>query len=305
MDKREAMMRELNLYPFWVLREPVANIAPVARATAPDPVAATGEVIAAAVAKFETPVAVAATLDAVIAPAAQIEVALPSDAASAGEIPPAALDLFCAPQPPDVDGDSLRDFQLKNAGGALGQLNWNELKHKVRDCELCGLRADCSQTVFGTGDEQADYMFIGEAPGAREDELGEPFTGPAGHLLDNMFKAIALKRDDAYLANVIKCRPVDDRHPHVGEIASCLPYLQRQISLIKPRIIVALGKTAASALLDTDATISSLRGRVHDYRGIPLIVTFHPAYLLRSPMEKAKSWQDLCLAVDTMQERKV
>jgi len=171
----------------------------------------------------------------------------------------------------------------------------------VHDCETCKLRAGCTQTVIGSGDEQADWMFIGEAPGAEEDASGEPFVGHAGRLLDNMLMAIKLKRSETYIANVIKCRPEDDRQPHVGEIAACLPYLRRQIELIKPKLIVALGKTAASALLGTDATIASLRGTVHEYKGIPLIVTFHPAYLLRSPMEKAKAWQDLCLAVETMQ----
>ena len=158
--------------------------------------------------------------------------------------------------------------------------------------------------MCGAGDEQADWLFIGEAPGAEEDATGEPFVGHAGQLLDNMLLAIKLRRgDNVYIANVIKCRPPNDRHPHVGEIEACLPYLRRQIDLLQPRLIVVLGKTAASALLGTDATIASLRGRVHDYKGIPLIVTFHPAYLLRSPMEKEKSWQDLCLAVATMKER--
>jgi DNA polymerase len=180
-------------------------------------------------------------------------------------------------------------------------LDWPELKEKVRNCNLCSLRSGCKQTVFGVGNEKASWLFVGEGPGADEDTKGEPFVGQAGRLLDSMLLAMNLKRDEVYIANVVKCRPPNNRNPLPEEIASCLPYLERQIELIGPKVIVALGKVAASALLNTDAAISSLRGKVHEYRGIPLIVTFHPAYLLRSPMEKAKSWQDLRLAINTMQ----
>jgi len=298
MDRREAMLRELNLYPLWVRREPVAQDAAAAEEIAP-------------VTYIKTP-------DSSLDGDDKGAVADEKTGAAGENIPDhpivaAAEDLFAGSsqddfQPVDhsrqegeAGEDSLREFQLKNAGGALGRLTWPELKEKVRSCELCNLRAGCTQTVCGAGDEQADWLFIGEAPGAEEDATGEPFVGHAGQLLDNMLLAIKLRRgENVYIANVIKCRPPDDRHPHVGEIEACLPYLRRQIDLLQPRLIVALGKTAASALLGTDATIASLRGRVHDYKGIPLIVTFHPAYLLRSPMEKAKSWQDLCLAVATM-----
>ena len=201
----------------------------------------------------------------------------------------------------DAADNSLREFQLKNSGGLLGATDWPELQQKVQECADCKLRAECTQPVFGTGDLHARWLFVGEAPGAEEDERCEPFVGASGRLLDNMLLAIGLQRSEVYLANVIKCRPTDDRHPHVGEIAACLPYLKRQIGLLQPAVIVALGKTAASALLETDATIASLRGSVHDYKGIPLVVTYHPAYLLRSPLEKARAWQDLCLAVQTME----
>jgi len=299
MDRREAMLRELNLYPLWVRREQPA----------PDVVSAPCVEVAADEQGAET--------HAPVAPVQEKDIVTGESNRLAGDIAPAhsteaaAEDLFAAPpdndfQPADygqdeAGEDSLREFQLKIAGGPLADIAWPELRQKVRDCELCKLREGCRQTVFGSGDEQADWMFIGEAPGAEEDALGEPFTGQAGRLLDNMLLAIRLKRGDkVYIANVIKCRPEDDRHPHVGEVAACLPYLKRQVALIKPKLIVALGKTAASALLDTDTTIAALRGAVHDYSGIPLIVTYHPAYLLRSPMEKVKAWQDLCLAVDTM-----
>ena len=173
----------------------------------------------------------------------------------------------------------------------------------MRGCSACKLRAGCTQTVFGVGDEQADWLFVGEGPGADEDALGEPFVGQAGKLLDNMLMAIKLKRGSkVYIANIVKCRPPGNRAPEADEITACLPYLQRQIELIRPKIIVALGKVASNALLGKDATLASLRGTRHDYRGIPLVVTYHPAYLLRSPSEKAKAWQDLCFATETMQK---
>ena len=183
----------------------------------------------------------------------------------------------------------------------VAALDWSALKDKVRDCTACKLRAGCTQTVFGVGDEQADWLFVGEGPGAEEDAQGEPFVGQAGKLLDNMLFSIGLKRGDkVYIANVVKCRPPNNRTPEADEIATCLPYLQQQIALIKPKLIVALGKTAATALLGRDATLGSLRGTTYDFHGTPLIVTYHPAYLLRSPAEKARAWQDLQAAVSLM-----
>jgi DNA polymerase len=178
--------------------------------------------------------------------------------------------------------------------------DWPELKQQVHGCTACKLRSTCTQTVFGVGDEKAGWLFVGEGPGAEEDEQGEPFVGQAGKLLDNMLAAIKLKRgNNVYIANVVKCSPPNNRIPVAEEIAQCLPYLQRQVALIQPKIIVALGKTAACALLGHDAALGSLRGKVYQYQGIPLIITYHPAYLLRSPAEKAKAWQDLCFAVAT------
>ena len=180
----------------------------------------------------------------------------------------------------------------------VAELDWSALKQRVSECTACKLRAGCTQTVFGVGDEQADWLFVGEGPGAEEDALGEPFVGQAGKLLDNMLIAIRLKRGkNVYIANIVKCRPPGNRNPDAEEIAACLPYLQRQIELIRPKLIVALGKVASNALLGRDATLASLRGKLHDYHGTPLIVTYHPAYLLRSPNEKAKAWQDLTMAV--------
>jgi DNA polymerase len=184
----------------------------------------------------------------------------------------------------------------------IASLDWAALKERVRDCTICKLRAGCTQTVFGVGDEQADWLFVGEGPGADEDAQGEPFVGQAGKLLDNMLFSIGLKRGEkVYIANVVKCRPPGNRNPEPDEISACLPYLQRQIALIQPKLIVALGKTAATALLGRDVPLGSLRGTLHDFHGTPLIITYHPAYLLRSPAEKAKAWQDLCFARQQME----
>ena len=181
-------------------------------------------------------------------------------------------------------------------------LDWGALKARVKECQACTLRAGCKQTVFGVGDEKARWLFVGEGPGAEEDAQGLPFVGQAGQLLDKMLAAIGLQRgNDTYIANIVKCRPPGNRTPEAAEMRTCLPYLQQQIALIQPKIIVALGKTAATALLGKEATLASLRGRLHDYGGIPLVITYHPAYLLRSPQEKSKAWQDLRLAVQTMQ----
>ena len=178
---------------------------------------------------------------------------------------------------------------------------WIELKQAVPACTACGLHKSRTQTVFGVGDEQANWMFIGEAPGADEDRLGEPFVGQAGKLLDNMLAAIGLNRNEnVYICNVLKCRPPGNRNPEPEEVASCSPHLLKQIALIQPKLIIAMGRFAAQTLLNSDASIASLRGRVHQYAGLPLIVTYHPAYLLRNLPDKAKAWQDLVFARKTM-----
>jgi uracil-DNA glycosylase family 4 len=185
-------------------------------------------------------------------------------------------------------------------------MNWVQLKSAVSNCVQCGLCKKRTNTVFGVGDEKAKWLFIGEGPGRNEDAQGEPFVGPAGKLLDNMLLSLGLKRGaNAYIANIVKCRPTDangkDRPPTADEAAACMPYLERQIALIQPTVIVALGKTAALALLkrDPETSVSALRGTVHRYADLPLIVTYHPAYLLRSPVDKRKTWADLCLAMKT------
>ena len=186
--------------------------------------------------------------------------------------------------------------------GDAGAMDWAGLKAAAAGCTACELHKTRTQAVFGVGDENADWLFIGEAPGAEEDAQGEPFVGQAGKLLDNMLKSIGLKRgDNVYIANVVKSRPPNNRNPLPDEIAACMPYLRRQIELIQPKLIITLGKIASETLLGREATIASLRGKVHSYQGIPLIVTYHPAYLLRTLQDKAKAWEDLCLAKQTMQ----
>jgi len=192
-------------------------------------------------------------------------------------------------------------LKARPAAPELAPVGWIPLKAAVSGCVKCGLHKTRTQTVFGVGDENADWMLIGEAPGAEEDRLGEPFVGQAGKLLDNMLAAIGLsRRANVYIANVLKCRPPGNRNPTPEEVAQCSPHLLQQIGLIKPKLIVAMGRFAAQTLLETSASIASLRGRVHRYAGVPLIVTYHPAYLLRTLEDKAKTWEDLLFAKKVM-----
>lgn len=265
VDRNEAMLRELNLYPQWTLRAP--NLAPVSLAPTHTPA---------------------------IEPSAQnVTVALQ----------PAVTDAIPTTNLP-VDRESQESVaSLITAVDFAPAKTWTELTQQVRDCQRCGLRAGCAQTVFGVGDTQADWLFVGDMPRADEELQGEPFAGEAGALLNNMLAAMQLARDNnVYIANVVKCRPADDTHPAAAEIAQCLPYLHRQIELVQPKVIVALGKVAAANLLGEDIALDELRGVLHDYRGIPVIVTYHPAYLLRKPTAKAQAWQDLCFALDVMSE---
>ena len=183
----------------------------------------------------------------------------------------------------------------------VAAMGWDALREAVRDCRRCGLCEQRKQAVFGVGSETAPWLFVGEGPGADEDEKGEPFVGQAGKLLDSMLAAMKLARGrEVYIANVVKCRPPGNRVPSPEEAAACAAWLDRQIELIGPRIIVALGKTAATRLTGSESSLASLRGRAHAYRGIPLIVTYHPAYLLRNLPDKAKAWEDLLFAKRTL-----
>jgi DNA polymerase len=184
---------------------------------------------------------------------------------------------------------------------AIAAMGWEELQQAIGGCRACALCQARKQAVPGVGDRQADWLFVGEGPGAEEDERGEPFVGQAGKLLDAMLAAIDLRRgENVYIANAVKCRPPNNRTPEAEETAACWPFLARQIELIQPKLIVALGRPAAQTLLQTEVKISAVRGRLMAYRSIPLIVTYHPAYLLRNLLDKAKAWEDLCFMRRTM-----
>lgn len=198
----------------------------------------------------------------------------------------------------------------------VAAMDWPALQEAVRQCQACALCQSRTHTVFGVGHPRAHWMVVGEAPGEQEDLRGEPFVGPAGALLDRMLAALGLGRGpleaadpaqppadpsrQVYITNTLKCRPPRNRNPEPVEMQRCEPFLQRQIALVQPRLILAMGRFAVQALLRTDEAIGRLRGRVHRYQGVPLIVTYHPAYLLRNPPDKAKAWDDLCLAAQTM-----
>jgi len=185
-----------------------------------------------------------------------------------------------------------------SADSDVASLSWSQLREAVRDCRACGLCKARKQAVFGVGAERGPWLFVGEGPGADEDEQGEPFVGQAGKLLDGMLTAAGLARGrDVYIANVVKCRPPGNRTPAPDEAAACAAFLDRQIDLIAPKVIVALGKTAATRLLGAEpGSLGAMRGKVHRYRGTPLVVTYHPAYLLRTLVDKAKAWEDLLFA---------
>lgn len=204
-----------------------------------------------------------------------------------------------APPPASTSGPSRE---------AIARLDWPALRDEVAACRACSLCESRKNTVFGVGNERAHWMVVGEAPGEQEDLKGEPFVGAAGKLLDSMLRALGLSREEAppqrqvYIANTLKCRPPRNRNPDPAELAQCEPFLQRQIELIQPRIILAMGRFAVQQLLRSQEPIGRLRGRVHRYQGVPLIVTYHPAYLLRNLPDKARAWEDLCTALKTLDE---
>jgi len=185
-------------------------------------------------------------------------------------------------------------------------MGWPALREAVAGCTACGLCEGRTQTVFGVGNERAHWMIVGEAPGEQEDRQGEPFVGKSGQLLDNMLRAVGLTREpgdadkQVYIANTVKCRPPGNRNPEPQELAQCEPFLMRQIALVQPRVILAMGRFAVQSLLRSNEPIGRLRGRVHTYEGVPLVVTYHPAYLLRNPEDKGRAWDDLCLAREVL-----
>jgi uracil-DNA glycosylase family 4 len=207
--------------------------------------------------------------------------------------------------PPSARSDATDSAELGARPVGVETMDWPALREAVAGCTACALCRGRRNTVFGVGHERAHWMIVGEAPGEQEDRLGEPFVGAAGQLLDSMLRAVGLGRspgevDDparqVFIANVLKCRPPVNRNPRPEEVAQCAPYLRRQVALVQPRLILAMGRFAVQALLDTDAAIGKLRGQVHRYEGVPVVVTYHPAYLLRNLPDKARAWEDLCLA---------
>jgi DNA polymerase len=209
-----------------------------------------------------------------------------------------------------IAAEALARIPIVTAARAAGQpldadveAQWESLEAEVLSCTRCALHSTRTQGVFGVGNRRAEWLIIGEAPGAEEDRRGEPFVGRAGQLLNAMLKAIGLPREQVFIANVLKSRPPGNRDPKPDEVAACLPYLMRQIALLRPRLIVAVGRIAAQNLLATDMALGRLRGQVHQFGELntPLIVTYHPAYLLRSPADKRKAWEDLKFARGTFQ----
>lgn len=240
------------------------------------------------------PPAAPGAVETAAAPAPAMAMAMALAAGEAAEAAGAASAIRPAPAPaaavPSAPGDRAAGVEA---------MDWDTLAQTVASCQACGLCRGRRNTVFGVGDRQADWMIVGEAPGENEDLRGEPFVGNAGQLLDNMLRAVGLDRGHrVYIANVIKCRPPGNRNPEAAEVAQCEPFLRRQIALVQPRIILAMGRFAVQTLLATQEPIGKLRGRLHAYQGVPVVVTYHPAYLLRNLPDKAKAWADLCLALD-------
>ena len=303
-DRRLAMLREMGV-PFW---QPLAR---AEEATA-DPAAALQEspALAPTAALTDAPaLAVSRPAPSDLMPGS-VPASVPASAAlEATPTRPASVDLRATPLQPAPERESSRV-----SAPEVAALDWPALRETVASCRACGLCEKRRQTVFGVGHARAHWMVVGEAPGEQEDLRGEPFVGPAGRLLDQMLVALGLTRAETapegapaltpdrqvYIANTLKCRPPGNRNPEPAELARCEPFLVRQIELVQPQVILAMGRFAVQALLRTDEPVGRLRGRVHRYQGVPLVVTYHPAYLLRNLLDKAKAWDDLCLAMDTM-----
>ncbi|MHA6878860.1 uracil-DNA glycosylase [Ralstonia pseudosolanacearum] len=287
MNRRARMLEALGVSNEWRLR----GVEPVEPAEAADmaPVAGTVElaVADAPAPRIEAPPVAVAEVVPVAAPAAVAVAA--AAVATVAEVPIEPIE--------PIDPVAPRAQRI-------AAFDWAQLEAAVSGCTACKLCERRTQTVFGVGDRQADWMLIGEAPGEQEDRQGEPFVGQAGKLLDSMLRAIGLSRETGvFIANVLKCRPPGNRDPEPDEVAMCDPYLKRQIALIKPRVIIVLGRFAAQSLLQTQTPVGKLRGKVHEVDGVPVVVTYHPAYLLRTLTDKARAWEDLCLARKVYTER--
>jgi DNA polymerase len=294
--RRDALLREMGLTPVWRLRAAAAQGRADGSRTVDE--AATGGTEGPPPGSSGRSAGASAVATAVEVGAAR------ADAAGTRPTPPAEAPARTAAAPAEAGKERAPHGGAAAAAAAdtdrsarISALDWEALEADIRGCTACRLCEQRRQAVPGAGDRQADWMLVGEGPGAEEDRRGEPFVGPAGRLLDAMLAAIGLKRGEGvYIANAVKCRPPFNRTPEPDEIAACLPYLERQIALVRPRLLVALGRPAAQALLGTDIRINAARGKLFSRGGIPVVVTYHPAYLLRNPTDKAKAWQDLCFA---------
>ena len=290
-ERQVAMLREMGVRVWAPQRESAAAAAPAPDADGADAISEAPASIPASAAANN------AASPATIAAATTAENTAASTAASAAAKP------LLRPEPMAVAAPVLVPGAALPAG--IATMGWPELRATVAACTACTLCEGRTQTVFGVGHERAHWMIVGEAPGEQEDRQGEPFVGKSGQLLDNMLRAIGLTRTEAeparqvYIANTLKCRPPGNRNPAPAELAACEGFLIRQLQLVQPKIILAMGRFAVQSLLRSTEPIGRLRGRVHHYQGVPLIVTYHPAYLLRNPEDKAKAWDDLCLAVET------
>ncbi|WP_247393099.1 uracil-DNA glycosylase [Ralstonia pseudosolanacearum] len=285
MNRRARMLEALGVSNEWRLRGVEPAAVAVVEAEAADMVPIAGAVEAAVA----------------DAPAPRIE----ASPVVVAEVVPVAAPAAAVATVADVPTDSTDSTDpVAPRAQRIAAFDWAQLEAAVSGCTACKLCERRTQTVFGVGDRQADWMLIGEAPGEQEDRQGEPFVGQAGKLLDSMLRAIGLSRETGvFIANVLKCRPPGNRDPEPDEVAMCDPYLKRQIALIKPRVIVVLGRFAAQSLLQTQTPVGKLRGKVHEVDGVPVVVTYHPAYLLRTLTDKARAWEDLCLARKVYAER--
>ncbi|MBF6987410.1 uracil-DNA glycosylase [Cupriavidus sp. IK-TO18] len=287
MSRRARFLEALGITAEWL---------PRARADAPQAVVVS-EAVALAVPVAEAiaePVTVAAPA---VAPLVEAAPALEMATPVVPAVPVAAPVSRAPAEPSLVPAGPEPDSAQAAREAAIAAMAWPALDAAVAGCTACGLCQTRTNTVFGVGDRQAEWMLVGEAPGENEDLQGEPFVGQAGKLLDNMLGALGLARGrNVFIANVLKCRPPGNRNPEPAEVAQCEPFLRRQIALVRPKVIVVLGRFAAQSLLRTTTPIGKLRGTVHTYEGIPVVVTYHPAYLLRTLTDKARAWEDLCLA---------
>ena len=272
-ERQRAMLKEMGIPPFWP------------EAAAESVVPAATEAVAA-----PEPAAVVEPASEPVRPMVPVSAAIPAEVRAAVSERP-------APRVSEPAADPVR-----HRPEGVEHMDWSALRDAVSTCQACALCERRTQSVFGVGHESARWMIVGEAPGEQEDRQGEPFVGRAGQLLDRMLHALGLTRSDAgpeqqvFIANVLKCRPPGNRNPLPDEVAQCDPYLQRQIALVQPRLILAMGRFAAQSLLKSSEPIGRLRGQVHQVQGVPVVVTYHPAYLLRNPVDKALVWDDLCLA---------